>query len=176
MPMPLSIGSFEPLPWVNEYTQTAMPIQGEVVAPILYFSLMWNLFERDTCKKEATRNNIEKAVTRAFGAGMLTLQPFEEHLAYFRHRAHRGDMSVEQYLDALKMINEKDRHLVGAVLSGSTEDPRKVVHALLLVALRIRNNLFHGEKEVAYLHSQVDLFQAVNSLLATYLTVTKSAA
>ena len=85
-------------------------------------------------------------------------------------------MSIERYLEALKMDNKNARHLARGVLAGDLSDANNAVHALLLIAHRIRNNLFHGEKEVATLHSQADLFRAVNSLLATYLNVTKSAA
>lgn len=176
MPQTLNIESFDPLAWANAYTQTAMPIHGAVVEPILHFSLMWNLFERDACGKEASRTKIGAIVSSAASAGLLSLEPFAEHLTFFQGRAQREGMEIKQYLNALKMENEKDRHLVHEVLDDRTNEPKKVVHALLLIAHRVRNNLFHGEKEVAYLHAQVSLFRAVNSLIATYLTVTKSAA
>lgn len=176
MPAALSIETFEPLAWVNEYTQPAMHISEATFGPILHFSLMWNLFERDACGKQANPVNIEKAVQAAFTEGRLSLDPFRDHLEYFRIRSQRDGMSIDRYLDALKMDNKNARHLVRGVLAGDLADSNNAVHALLLIAHRIRNNLFHGEKEVATLHSQADLFRAVNSLLATYLNVTKSAA
>lgn len=153
-----------------------MHISDATFGPILHFSLMWNLFERDACGREAKPANIERAVQAAFAEGNLSLDPFQEHLAYFRTRSQRDGMSIDRYLDALKMDNKNARHLVRGVLAGDLSDANNAVHALLLIAHRIRNNLFHGEKEVATLHSQADLFRAVNSLLATYLNVTKSAA
>lgn len=175
MPVAISINDFEPLAWVNEYTQIAVPISEVTFGPILHFSLMWNLFERDACLRQANPVNIEKAVQSAFTEGRLIMDPFQEHLEYFRTRSRRDGMSIDRYLDALKMDNKKARHLVRCVLAGDLSDPNNAVHALLLIAHRIRNNLFHGEKEVATLHLQADLFRAVNSLLATYLNVTKSA-
>ena len=176
MPEATSIAQFQPLPWVNEYTQTAMPIDEATFGPILHFSLMWNLFERDACGREANPPNIEKSVQSAFADGKLNPDVFQEHLVYFQNRAQREDMTIDRYLDALKLTNTKARTLVRGVLAGTLSDPNNVVHALLLIAHRIRNNLFHGEKEVAYLHSQVDLFHTVNSLLATFLKQTRSAA
>ena len=44
-----------------------------------------------------------------------------------------------------------------------------IVYALLLIAHRIRNNLFHGNKGIESLHTQTDLFRVVNRLLATFL-------
>lgn len=137
---------------------------------------MWNLFERDACERNATPTNIEKAVKSAFAAKRLTLAPFEEHLEYFKNRGQRDGMTISSYLEALKMSHENSRHLVDGVLSGTLTDPNNAIYALLLIAHRIRNNLFHGEKNVAMLHTQAHLFRAVNSLLATYLNITKNAA
>lgn len=173
MPAELSIAAFEPLAWVNKYTSPAMRIDETAFAPILHFSLMWNLFERDACGKQASPANIEKAVQVSFAAGKLSIALFEEHLEYFRTRSQFNGMAIERYLDALKMTDAHARHLVKGVLSNSLSDPNNAVYALLLIAHRIRNNLFHGEKDVALLHSQAHLFRAVNSLLATYLSATK---
>jgi hypothetical protein len=150
MPAALSIDAFEPLSWVNEYTQPAMVIDEVAFGPILHFSLMWNLFEKDACGKNASPANIKKAVQALSTAGKLSIEPFAEHLAYFRDRAQRDGMTIELYLDALKMINAEARQRVGGVLSATLSDSNNAVHALLLIAHRIRNNLFHGEKEVAY--------------------------
>lgn len=174
MPSALTIDEFEPLAWINNYTQPAIQISDATFGPILHFSLMWNLFERDVCGRDAKPDKIEKAVQSAFAEGYLELDPFKEHLAYFRARSQRDGMSIDRYLDALKMDNKNARHLVRGVLKGDILDANNTLYALLLIAHRIRNNLFHGEKEVAILNSQSDLFRAVNSLLATYLSVTKS--
>lgn len=176
MPAELAIATFDPLAWVNEYTHPAMFIDEDTFKPILHFSLIWNLFERDACGKEANPSNIEKAVQLAFAAGKLSLAPFQEHLQYFSDRAQQDPMTTEGYLNALKMTSPNARHLVKGVLDGSLTDPNNAVHALLLIAHRIRNNLFHGEKDVAMLQTQTHLFRAVNSLLATYLHATMNAA
>lgn len=176
MPAELAIDQFNPLAWVNEYIQPAMNINEDAFGPILHFSLMWNLFERDACERNATPANIKKAVESAFAAKKLTLVPFQEHLQYFQNRAQRDGMTISSYLDALKMTHENSRHLVDGVLSGTLNDSNNAVYALLLIAHRIRNNLFHGEKNVVMLHTQAHLFRAVNSLLATYLNTTKNAA
>jgi hypothetical protein len=176
MPAELAIDQFNPLAWVNEYTQPAMDINEDTFGPTLHFSLMWNLFERDACERNATPANIKKAVESAFASKRLTLLPFQEHLQYFKSRAQCDGMTIVSYLDALKMTHENARHLVDGVLSGTLTDSNNAVYALLLIAHRIRNNLFHGEKNVVTLHTQAHLFRTVNSLLATYLNITKNAA
>lgn len=169
----LAIDTFQPLTWINEYTCAKTPINTEAFEPILQFCLMWNLFERDACKKSANYTTIGNAVLHAFAKEKLSLSSFQEHLAYFRNRSQREGMTIDQYLHALKMNDVNAKYLVTGVLSSSLTDPNNVVYALLLITHRIRNNLFHGEKEIALLHSQVGLFRTVNSLLATYLSVTK---
>jgi hypothetical protein len=175
MPANTSIAQFQPLEWVNDYTRAGSPINEATFGPILHFSLMWNLFERDACGREANPANIERSVQTAFAEGKLSLDAFQEHLDYFQNRAQRDNMTIIRYLEALKLTNANARNLVRGVLAGDLSDPNNVVYALLLIAHRIRNNLFHGEKEVANLHSQVDLFRAVNSLLATFLNQTRMA-
>lgn len=174
MPAALTIEAFDPFTWINEYTSPTMPTTAEVLGPILQFSLMWNLFERDTRKRNANPNSIEKSVRDSFSAGLLHGAQFNEHLEYFRSRSTQNGRDVETYFLALLLTDEKAKRVVRGVLEGTLTDPKNVVHALLLIAHRIRNNLFHGNKEVAMLHSQVGLFKTVNSLLATYLSATKA--
>lgn len=153
----------------------AIPIYGDAIEPILHFSLLWNLFERDACGKQASRTRIRTVVASAAASNRVTAQFFAEHLDYLRDHVQRNGMTIDRYLDALK-VHERDRPLVGQVLQGQLNDDESIVHALLLVVLRIRNNLFHGEKDVANLHTQSELFRAANSIIATYLTVTEGAA
>jgi hypothetical protein len=175
MPAALTIKAFDPFTWINEYTNPTMPTTAEVLGPILQFSLMWNLFERDTCKRYANLNSIKNSVHDSFVAGLLHGAQFNEHLEYFRSRSTRNGLDVETYISALLLTDGKAKRVVRGVLEGTLTDPKNVVYALLLIAHRIRNNLFHGNKDVAILHSQVDLFKTVNSLLATYLSATKVA-
>ena len=170
----LSIDTFEPLAWVNDYTRASPPVNAAEFEPILQFSLLWNLFERDACRKNANPKAIKRAVSEAFAEGKLSLSSFQEHLIYFRDRSQRDGMTIPRYLEALKISDASDRQLVQGVLSSSLDDPSSSIYALLLIANRIRNNLFHGEKKVVLLRSQIDLFRAINSLIATYLSVTKS--
>jgi len=175
MPAALTIEAFDPFTWINEYTQPAMPTTSAVLEPILQFSLMWNLFERVACRRNANLTSIKKSVHDSFTAGLLHGAHFNEHLEYFRSRSTRNGRDVETYFLALLLTDEKAKRVIRGVLEGTLTDPKNVVHALLLIAHRIRNNLFHGNKDVAMLHSQVDLFKTVNSLLATYLSATKVA-
>ena len=174
MPASLTIGEFDPLTWINEYTTPAISITSETYEPIMQFSLMWGLFERNACMREATVATIEKSVDSAFAAGLLEAGNFQEHLEYFKNRATRNGNTIEAYFKALVLTNDRAKRMVRGALDGTLKDANNVVLALLLIAHRVRNNLFHGSKDVAVLHSQVELFKAVNSLLATYLSSTKS--
>ena len=177
MPISLSINDFDPMAWVNEYIQATPNVDATTFEPILLFALMWNLFERDACARQANPASIQRSVLNTFSKGKLALDRFQEHLNYFRTRAQSDRMTIDQYLhQALRMRDASAKQLVKRVLASELNDPNNVVSALLLIAHRIRNNLFHGEKEVAHLNSQVDLFRCLNSLLATYLSVIQSLA
>ncbi len=58
------------------------------------------------------------------------------------------------------------------LLPNNTSTPlsdEAAVYALLLIAHRIRNNLFHGNKELPKLVDETDLFNYVNALLQQYI-------
>ena len=172
MPTELTLDESDVLAWVNEYTQPTKPIKDEELSQILHFSLIWNLFERNACCKEANPVNIRKAVEKASGVGKLSSATFNVYLNYFQSRSQRDGMSINGYLDALKIKNIDRNHVLN-VLNGNLVDVNNVVLALLLIANRIRNNLFHGEKDLAELYTQSELFRVINSLLINYLNCTK---
>ena len=176
MPAALNIDDFEPFAWVAEFTQPTLEIHELTYRQIVHFSLIWNLFERHACGRFASIPKIELSVKSAIAENRIETGQFAEHSAYFRHRAANYGHSIDDYVSALNPQDQKTKEILTGFLNGGSDNLRSEVTGLLVIAYRIRNNLFHGEKEVAYLHTQVELFRVVNSLLATYLTATKSAA
>lgn len=77
--------------------------------------------------------------------------------------------SIEQAFGHLLMTNTESQTVVKRVLIGEAHDLNNIVYALLLIAHRIRNNLFHGNKRLESLHTQTELFHVVNRLLADYI-------
>jgi len=60
------------------------------------------------------------------------------------------------------------RHLE-ATLNSPQSSLEDIVKSLLFIAYRIRNNFFHGNKNLSDLFNQEDLFQQINQVLMDYL-------
>lgn len=171
----LEIQSFDPATWLNEYVQPVFPVSDEVFDQILKFSLIWNLFEGRACNRNASWKTIQRSVDCALAAGMICTNNFEAHIDFFRNRAKAHHDSINGYIAALKTNQPRMDALLRDLLIETHMSASHEITALLLIAYRVRSNLFHGEKEVAYLHTQSELFKAVNSMLATYLSLTTCA-
>jgi hypothetical protein len=167
--MPIeNIETFDALDWVNNYFDGLVPVDFDQLRPVLCFSLVWNLFETVACGKYATPAAIRKSVDKADQAGLLREGKYQRYVEFFRGR-YLHYQNLDYVFDQLLLREQESRVIVGRVLRGETRDLNNTVYALLIIALRIRNNLFHGNKEVAVLYRQRDLFTVVNSLLADYI-------
>ena len=160
---------FVAIRWINSYFCTDLPFSR--MKPVLYFSLIWSMFEKDACDCNAHRGSIRSSVDRANQTGRLRRERYLELLRYFQERAVTTEQNVRSYLDTLfpDHPEPKVRKAIRVVLQGEAHELKDTVYALLLIAYRIRNNLFHGNKAVPELPPQTDLFVEVNWLLATYL-------
>lgn len=160
---------FDAINWINSYFRGATMLDFDNLRPILCFSLIWNLFETHACRRYATQDSIRLSVDHADESGRLHRDRYEQFLQFFRTRYLRPDRNIDWFFDRLLMTNQKAKEVVRRALLNETQDLNNHVYALLLIAHRVRNNLFHGNKEVNSLPLQVDLFTEINFLLATYL-------
>jgi len=164
----VELDGFDALAWIGRYFARPAPLDFEQLRPVLSFSLMWSLFDTVACRRNASPQRIRDAVDRADGAGRLDPAVYGEFLQYFRDRYLRAG-NIEDAFDRLLMTHRDSQVAVRRALIGDARDLNNIVYALLLIAHRIRNNLFHGNKGVATLHNQTELFRVVNCLLATFI-------
>lgn len=167
--MPDQIEEFDAMNWINDYFQGNVNLDFDQLRPILCFSLIWSLFETQACRRHATPESIRRSVDFADESGRLRREKYQRYLDYFRNRYLLLDNSIESAFAHLLMTDRRSQEVVRRALLGESQDLNNIVYALLLIAHRIRNNLFHGNKDVATLPQQTALFTVVNSLLATYL-------
>lgn len=166
--MPADIREFDAIEWINRFFQGAANLNFDQLRPILCFSLIWNLFETKACRRQANKDSIRRSVDYADESGRLRREKYQTYLDFFRNR-YLENGTIETAFNRLMMTDHTSQSAVRRALIGETHDLNNIVYALLLIALRIRNNLFHGNKDVETLPRQTELFVVVNSLLATYL-------
>ena len=172
---PEHLTNFDSFGWVRRYFPHLD--QAQQIDAILSFSLIWNLFEARICDKFASVPTIRNKVDRANNSGALRRDDYEQYLNYFRNRyGPEGAGSLEALAptgpEQRRRVREANAP-VRAVIEGVFQDPNPhtadMVNALLLIAYRVRNNFFHGSKNLQDLPHQVELFRVVNSLLSTFI-------
>lgn len=165
--MPLD-GNFDGIDWLNGYFRTAH-VDFNELRPVLTFALIWNLFETKACKRFANPASIRTSVDSAELQGRLARDRYSPYVEYFRTRYFDEFGNANNFFLGLALTNSDHRLIVERTLRGETQDLNNIVYALLLIAHRIRNNLFHGNKEVSLLHTQTELFRVINGLLVDYI-------
>ena len=132
--------------------------------PIMYFSLLWSLFEAEALNNNASSSKICKLVTKWDRAGTLRFAGFTESLAYFKNR-YFANGALTYYFQGLRLRPGDCPKLVEAVITGENTGEANSVIALLVIVYRLRNNLFHGEKWAYALRGQRGNFRHANLVL-----------
>lgn len=166
---------FNELEWINQFFNNAIDLnQNEGLERIKNFALFWNMFENFACENFANVAKIESFIEQLSGRTAISNEFVSPYLEYFIDRyTQNGTLNIE----GLSFRNRKDdisaKAKVNAVLSRKVETPKEILEALLLILLRFRNNLFHGNKQIVNLDTQVTNFTLANKLLSDVLTLMK---
>jgi hypothetical protein len=163
----VKIRNFDALKWIDAYYSGRSNIVPQDFQPVYHFALIWNLFESVTCGKNATPISIRNSVYGTNVDGHLDLGKYKYYVEYFKKRYSRFG-SFQQVVKRLRLFQEH-RMVVMELLSEEPSNTNQTVYGLLLIVHRIRNNFFHGTKEVDDLHNQTELFHVANNLLADYI-------
>jgi hypothetical protein len=170
--------SFNAIEWISQFVRSGNAITLEDLQQVLEFTLIWNLFEKHVGTKFITLEKIRSHADKSVADGLIDISSFETHLLFFRSRYpdHQNQSILgDRLLSDQRRNNLKDGgyvRLLSEVLEKKVTDPNNIIFSLLFIAYRVRNNLFHGEKDIYTLHLQKALFIAVNSLLSIYLNQT----
>jgi hypothetical protein len=151
-----------PMAWLMA-THGLEALGGAEIDAIRDFTLLWSLFEGKAMGTRGTQNELAAAVERM--ALPTPLQAaFLEALAFWRNRYWLDGVQTHAFRE-LGFAENPHREQVIAVLSGVDNAPLPVATALLQVAMRLRNNLFHGAKWRYGIRDQLANFTHANSIL-----------
>jgi hypothetical protein len=159
---------FDAFAWIRDYFAVLVDLDYDELRPVLSFSLIWNLFETLACHRNADATRIRRAVDAAHRHEPLDQAKYMKYVDYFRER-YLSDGDLQGMFGVLIMRDQESQFVVRRVLLGETKDTDNIVYGLLLIAHRIRNNLFHGNKGIETLPRQTDLFCVVNRLLTEFI-------
>lgn len=166
---------FNELEWINHFFNNAIDLnQNEGLERIKNFALFWNMFEKFACNNFANVPNIEEFVIRLSERAEIASDFVNPYIEYFINRYTQNEtINIEGLEFRNNPADVRAKGKVVAVLSKQIETPREVLEALLLILLRFRNNLFHGNKQIVNLNTQVTNFTHANRLLSDVLTLMK---
>lgn len=141
------------------------------------FTILWNLFERFFCDKEASLSRIQQNLTDLKEKGYtLPLKSFDVPFNYFRQRyiTNKKTNSIFEKLDFRDTKTDKTfKQSLKNFLEGEITVDYDKLSALLIITSRFRNNLFHGSKNIARISEQEESFAQLNNVLMSLLDFLK---
>ncbi len=128
------------------------------------FSLLWSFFEGTVLNTEGNANKIIHFVHSLSTLGTFTLKPFRDVIRYYSGRYYDGAHFTPEFCE-LHLRASDHRSLVEKVVQGRSTDDAEILSAILIIILRLRNNLFHGVKWSYSIQGQLENFRHANSVL-----------
>jgi hypothetical protein len=159
--------------WLHKNAPGYSDLSGEELAAIAEFSLLWSLFEANVLNAEGNSAAITRVVTKWSDEGRIPAYAFRKELAYFQNRY----LAKGEFTHHFESLNLRPAdQLVKKVLKGEADSSLDVTLAVLIIAFRFRNNLFHGLKWAYQIRNQRDNFFHANSALMQAIALNERAA
>lgn len=140
--------------WLNE----------ETVFEIGKFTILWNMFECLYCDTHCTIPRI-KQIAKKIDINPDLRKQLAEVLT--SPDVYEEDIRVIKLLypeKAQEKVSEYDETSITSFYKQQGDDP-VLTEGCLLTIRRIRNNMMHGLKSIAYLDVQIELFRTANAIL-----------
>jgi hypothetical protein len=141
-------------------------IDWEKLKPITCFVILWNRLEA-RCGNHLSLTRLQRESNRVACSADFNILKHTPHVKFFRQR-YTANPDFLQELFRTGTGEAVVRQSVENLLSNAAQMPQDQLQGILMVPYRIRNNLFHGNKETSHLYSQTDLFEHVNEVLCLF--------
>jgi hypothetical protein len=163
----------EPTRWLKRTAPGFDQLSTQERQAIKDFSLLWSLYEGTVLNAGGNADKIIHAVHSLKSQSKLTLEPFRAASLYFSDRYYDGADFTPEF-DGLHLRASDHRALVEKVIRGQSTDDAEILSAILIIVLRLRNNLFHGIKWSYGIRGQLENFRNANNVLMSVITLHES--
>jgi len=155
--------------WINEkiINSEINNIDKDDIDAIRDFTLLWNLFEALCCNKFADMNIIYRLINDKIE--LFNEIDYQDIFDYFYNR-YENDINK---FNKLNIRSRDQRILVEKVLNNEYEDKENRLKFIMVIIYRYRNNLFHGEKNMAHIRYQKENFEKTNEFLMYFIETCK---
>lgn len=162
----------EELDWINSFYHSY--ISEDSIQSLYNFVLFWSMFEslvfcdNNNGVARVTAQAICDKIDALNEREAFTLQQYETALRYFKNRYIHHNSPTQHFINFIFRPNDKKKY-VEAVLKADMPSSIDVVKVLLIIVYRLRNNLFHGLKEVPRIYEQEENFRHANMVIKSFL-------
>jgi hypothetical protein len=164
---------FNVLTWLDNYLQNVPGINPEKINAITNFSLMWNLFESVLGNNTMSIQRISQIATLISTKDNCN-DFYREYFSYFKDRYVDEIGNTKAIFNNLAFRANDKKDFVEQTLKSEGLNAAEAIEALLIIIYRLRNNLFHGEKELHTIHTQYENFNNANLFLSKLLDIHKA--
>lgn len=150
--------------WLEQHAPGFLALSSEERDAIMHFSFLWSLFESEVLNRRGDANALVAVARRWLDAELLAADSFKPQLTYFRNRYY-CDGELTHHFGHLNLPEGKHNNLVRRILMNEAVGRSEIAAAMLIIAYRFRNNLFHGEKWLYQIQGQLENFEHANAIL-----------
>ena len=153
-----------PMSWLEKLQPGFNKIGEEERSAIMDFSLLWSLYEGTILNTTGNARAIVNDVKTLKETGRLNLVLARAPIEHFLSRYCNGN----ELTHAFGMLNLRPSDYpdhVERVVREQSQDEPEILSAMLIIVLRLRNNLFHGMKWAYGIRDQFTNFQNANQIL-----------
>ncbi|NCB82579.1 MAG: hypothetical protein EOM38_09305 [Bacilli bacterium] len=156
------------LAWLKRNRHYPEKIDEVKLKNIFYFTLVWNVFEKECCGNDARIKQHPRSLAESRQSRMEQTI-VDSVFIYFKDRYFPNGVMDEKFQTFKFGRNENDRsqykEFVQNKLCDSNPSSKDKIQSLLYIAFRLRNNLYHGIKDISILYDQNDNFKQINLFL-----------
>lgn len=156
---------FEARKWLSDHIVAAQGNTDATWEVVAGFALLWFLFEERKCGTNANKKVFE-GLAQQFGKGPLT-DPMNAAYAFWVNRYCAGGTTNMRFDELFAEPSGKGD--TAKVLLDPNAAPNRRFFALLMIVYRLRNNLFHGTKEIRNLIDQTENLDMGSRTLAAVM-------
>jgi hypothetical protein len=162
----------DPLDWLRTRVDSnALP--GSAFEAAMKFAFLWMYFEGQACEAEANSKRLREFAMDLYAHKLDALKgKLDGPLEFFKSRYAENSQDSQPFLLRLggpKRIKAADADAIILSISAAPIDEVDKAVGLLLICFRIRNNLFHGSKQLNTLQQQEELFAEAGYVLTALL-------
>ena|SRR5215469_12778434 len=166
------MNSFNAKSWIKANCDGGKTLKQETLNVVSNFTLMWSFFEATLCNKDADIKALE-SVSNKIGKRPPLPVEIQTAVRFWSERYVRGG-EFNNLFETLCFRRNDRREDVEAVLRCDKNDPESQLLAVMIIIYRLRNNLFHGLKQISELNDQVPNLTVACRTLAAVMEVSDS--